>query len=288
MNVELWVFVFFIVISLASAIYYLSVAKDSDENYSKYEGPSQDPLGLNRKLRLLNLSIDPIYLCISLLAFSLMGALLCLEYFPGKLFVAIGVALALIGFAYFILTEASLLVVSKFERELIDALDLVQASLHSGQSPSRSFSLASSASSGRVKKELTLLATNIERGLDIENATARISVLYDTESIRLFVNTLIARWRTGADLGALLLPVNKMIRERELTRIKMSGKLSGTRYAAFFMGVIPYVLIPFFIHQDSTWLESITTHPYGMKALGTAIGLQVIGLAWMYSIVKRV
>lgn len=241
---------------------------------------------LTRALRTLRLEIEPLVFVAAVAMIGIVVFLLFLELFPGSVSLASIAAIALVIFAFSLLGDLAKWRARRFEAGLVDAIDLLQAALHSGENPRDALRTAADVSKGAVKKELNELAKRLELGMPIEKATGRMVELYDSEGVRLFTQVLIAKWNAGGDLLMLLKSVNRIIRDRVKLRLKVAGQLAGARYALFFVAFVPYMVIPAFLWKAPGWLQTLTDHPMGPTFLLSAVLLQVAGLFWMRRILR--
>lgn len=241
---------------------------------------------LERYLAILKLEIAPLLFISAVMLVAIAVFLLFLEWFPDAVLAATLAALALVVFAFSLVKDLSLWRARRFESKLVDAIDLMQAALSSGESPKAALRTAADASRGQVREELNELLRRLDLGLSIERATSRMANLFDTEGVRLFTQVLAAKWNMGGDLLLMLRSINRVIRDRIKLRLKINSQLSGARYSLFFVALIPYILIPFFLWKEPAWVDVLTEHRLGPVFLLSAVLLQVAGFFWMRRILR--
>lgn len=241
---------------------------------------------LKRYLRVIKLEIEPLMFVVVIGMIALVVFLVFLELFPNGYLPALLAAMALIIFSFSLLKDISLWRARRFETHLVDAIDLVQAALHSGENPRDAIKTTADASKGQVKTEFDELLKRLDLGLPIEQATSRMVSLYDTEGVRLFTQILVAKWNMGGDLLLMLGSINRVIRDRLKLRLKIMSQLSGARYSLLFVALIPYLLIPVFLWKEPNWINTLTSHRLGPTFLLTAVLLQIAGFFWMRRILR--
>jgi Flp pilus assembly protein TadB len=254
----------------------LLLPEDEEPRVSKVE----------RYLRTLKLEAEPLLFVAAVFMVSLAVFLVFLELFPDAFAMAGLAGLALVVFAFSLLKDLSLWRARQFETKLVDAIDLMQASLQAGESPRQALRTTAEASKGLIRTEFEEVLRRLELGLPIERATSRMTGLYDTEGVRLFVQVLVAKWNMGGDLLLMLRSINRVIRDRIKLRLKINSQLSGARYSLFFVALIPYILIPVFLWKEPGWIDTLTSHRLGPTFLLAAILLQVAGFFWMRRILR--
>lgn len=169
----------------------------------------------------------------------------------------------------------------KFEEKLVDSVDLLVVALRAGENPERALQSASDASSQPVRREFGETVNRLQVGMPVRRAFGRMRERYDSEGVRLFVNTLNAKWKAGGDLAPVLQKVSRIMRERLRYRLRIQSQMAGARLAALVVAIAPYVIVLGFHLMHPNWLRALFTHPLGPPALMTAIFLQILGFLWL-------
>lgn len=281
---------FFFAASLTiSAITLLYTRNMGGATKVRYEGNASiySNMGaLAKMFRVLSINANP-WLCVLLvLMLSLVIAFSLVDIFLIPAWSIIPLAFTLSAIILFSMSEVAQMRRRKFEKKLPETIEMMQAASMAGCTPQSALRTVAENADGLIKSEFSLLLNALQYGSTIESATARISALYDSESTRMLMQVLIVRWKLGGDLNELLGSVSKMVRERLSIRLRADAKLSGAKYSAIFMGLAPYLLIPFFLNSQPEWLQIFIDHPMGINALGTAILLQLVGIVWLRQVLK--
>ena len=242
--------------------------------------------GIRQKLRLLDINLAPISVLIGILTLSICAYMAIHTAFPQHQSIAVIMALAILISSYFVLDDLVTWRIKRVETELVDAMDTMHSSLQAGLSPLQAISTAASLAKGPLKAELTEIVTRLSSGYDASQSVNRLVNRYNTEGTRLFAQALVARHQTGSDFNAMLQAVTKLMRQRIQQYQFINSQMSGTRYAAFFCGLMPYVLIPLFVSQEQHWFAPLLDHPNGANFLSTALLLQIIGFFWLRKVLK--
>lgn len=174
----------------------------------------------------------------------------------------------------------------RFERHLADALGFMVGSLEAGENPTQAFASAAEASRSLVRREFREVARRLTLGMNIRRALRRIIEGYDSEGVRLFTQTLIAKWEVGGDLIPIVESVARVIRERLKVRLHLKSQLAGARISSVMIALIPYALVPFFLWQRPESLERLLDHPLGPTLLTLAVLLQIIGFLWLRRLLR--
>ena len=255
------------------------------EAWQQESHDSQGP-GLEHQLAAVGLSLSAVNFHIIVILCALLACFSVLEAFHEEWLLA---GLAGVVVAYLMFTavrEIAAWWARKVETQLIDAIDIMVSALQGSENPTQAILTAAQVSPRVVKRELTEVVERLRLGLPIERAVRRLLLRYDSEGVRLFTQTLVAKWYVGGDLGPLLKSVNRIIRERVKLRLHLNGQLAGARYSSVAMAVLPYLLIPVLIWRQPNWIETLTTHPLGPPLLVLAISLQLVSFLWLRRLLR--
>jgi Flp pilus assembly protein TadB len=223
----------------------------------------------------------------------LVGAVSCVVgAIAGSIFFTVRKSAALIGFlmsAYVLhsmLVEFAIRRSTKFEERLIAAVDLVIGALRAGENPLQALLSAGDASANPVKTEFREIGRRLGIGMPIARSLAGMRVRYDSEGVRLFSCTLVAKWAAGGDLTPVLTAVNRIMRERLHFRAHLKGQLAGAQASSLLVAVSPYMLLFIYAWRKPEWLKTLVTHPLGSALLFTTICVQLIGFLWIQRIMR--
>jgi len=205
---------------------------------------------------------------------------------------AFSMALALLAFALTVyvmlgvVREVRRFRTVRFEEALVDAVDLLAGALKGGESIVQALESTAEASERRVRREFREMARRLQLGMPVPRAASAMLDRYDSESTRLFVNTLAAKWTAGGDLAAVLTTVSRMMRDRLRQRLHVRAQLAGAWVTAVLIAISPYVLVLVFGRLVPDWLPSLLAHPLGPALLFIAVCLQIVGFAWLHHIMR--
>lgn len=251
-----------------------------------FEAVPQPANGLERFLQRLQFDLGPMVFLAGLCMASVISGLLVLEVLPGQYLLATISAVGLAVLAVMLMFDYIGWRTRRFESNLQDAIDLMNTALKGGLSPRQSLQAAVDAASEPTRGELRNVADRLDLGLPVEQVTRRMRTRYDGESVRLFTQAMVARWNDASGFVNLLSAVGDLVRERAKLRRMVEGQLSGSRYAAIFAGLLPYVLVPVFLWRQPEWLDTLVSHPHGPSFMAGALLLQAIGFVWLRRILR--
>lgn len=174
----------------------------------------------------------------------------------------------------------------KFEEQLVDAVDLMAAALEAGENPSQALVSAADGCEGAVRREIREIAHRLDLGMSIERALQRMHRKYPVEGVRLFVQSLIAKWYAGGDLAPVLRAIARIMRERLSIRLRTRSELAGAQASAILLACLPYVLMLAFALMARFWLDRIIEHPAGAALLLFGVLLQLLGFVWLWRVIR--
>ena len=244
-------------------------------------GERLPPGFIERRLRGAGVGLHPSVFGSILLILCLLAAIATLEIFPGNLAAAALVFLLAGWLVWSILGAISQRRSQRFEEKLVDAAAFMASSLQAGENALNALESAAAAAEKPVAGELQRVVTSLDTGADLEDALAPMQLEYDSEGVRLFANTLIAKSSAGGDLADILLKVSRIMRDRLAMRMRLSSELAGARLSAFMVAVMPYAIIPVMLWRRPEWFRALFATPLGLQAFLIALILQIIGLLWL-------
>lgn len=234
----------------------------------------------------LGLTVQPLLVLTALVLLSLAVFLVFMELFPDSWLAPPIAALAFLLACLGVMRDYAQWQAKRFEERLIDAIDIMVAALNVGENTVKALETTADSTRGKISAEFREIVKRLDLGLEIDQAVQHMVGTYDSEGVRLFTQSLRAKWLVGGDLAVVLLSVNRIIRERAKLRMQMGGQLSGVRYASLFLAFMPYLLYGFFLWSQPGWVAMIHEHPSGSKLIYGALALQVLGLLWLLRILK--
>jgi len=175
----------------------------------------------------------------------------------------------------------------RFEQRLIDAIDLMTATLQSGGTLTQALRAAGAASEPPLRGEFEEAVRRLTLGMPVDRAFRRMAERYDGEGVRLFVLTLAAKQQVGGDLTPVLRALNETLRDRSRQQRQVRAQLAGTRVSAFVVAALPYVLVPLLWWLLPEWFVILIRHPLGPPLLFVAVLVQIAGLLWLRRILSR-
>lgn len=200
---------------------------------------------------------------------------------------------ALVGGAFamylpwMVVTQVARKRANRFERQLIDVIDLTSGTLQAGGNLLQALRNGSVSAKQPLKGEFEDALRAVSVGMPMDRAFGRIADRYDSSGIKLFTLTLAAKIQTGGDLVPLLRSLNETLRDRWRQQRQVRAQLSGARMTAIGAVILPYVLAPVLAWMQPGWFGVLLADPIGPPLLFLAFLLQMIGVLWLWRVLAR-
>ncbi|MCQ8819064.1 type II secretion system F family protein [Pseudoalteromonas agarivorans] len=202
-------------------------------------------------------------------------------FYPQATTSALIVSLVVFITCFIVIIDLAHYKLAKFEHLFLEYIETVQSCLSTGLSLVQAMQFADEHADKYIKPQSHLLLQRLNMGSDIQNSFAPLIKRYNCETVRLFAHSIITHTQSQCDLTDMLKSVCKMMSLRTLDRQQLKAKLSGTKYAALFSGVLPYALVPLFNYTDPTWFDPLLNNPNGMAFITVAVLCQLFGFLWL-------
>jgi tight adherence protein B len=216
----------------------------------------------------------------------LLVALIVVTFLPGLLWFGPLAALGVVWLVSSLVTEVARQRAWRFENRLVEAVELMVGALSAGQSPVDAIGSGAEGALEPVKSELRELAAQLRASVPIERAVRRIVLRYDSDSVRIFSQLLIAKWEVGGPLAPALQAVTKTMRHSLSLRGKLHTQIAGAQSAAVLVSILPYLIIAVFIWKRPEALTVVWRLPWGPQLFASAIFLQIAGFVWLRRILR--
>ncbi|MBH0056322.1 type II secretion system F family protein [Pseudoalteromonas sp. SWXJZ94C] len=270
-----------ITFTLAASVFItLYVKKNASLNIKKIDILEEKDV-LTLSLRVLGLNISNAWFISMAFSLSSSSWFIAKLYYPQASTSAFIVSIVVFITCFITVIDIAHYKLAKFEYQFLEYIETIQSCLSTGLSLQQSMKFADEHADRYIKKQSTLLLQRMSMGSDAETSFTPLIERYNCETVRLFAHSVITHTQSQCDLTDMLKSVCKMMALRTLERQQLEAKLSGTKYAAVFSGVLPYALIPLFSYTDPTWFDPLLNDPNGIAFITVALICQLFGFLWL-------
>jgi tight adherence protein B len=172
-----------------------------------------------------------------------------------------------------------------FAAQLPDALELVARALRAGHSLAAGMHVVAEEMPSPISDEFSRVYEEQNLGIPIEDSMRNLCERVPNLDLRFFVTSVAIQRQTGGDLAEILDKIGYVIRERyrilgQVKALTGEGRLSGVVLIA-----LPFVLFLVMLHMKPDYVQTLWTHPLGIKMLVFGVIAQILGAVVIKKIV---
>ncbi|AZD27465.1 type II secretion system F family protein [Pseudomonas chlororaphis] len=172
--------------------------------------------------------------------------------------------------------------------QLPPLLDHAVRSLKSGRTLADAVLGGIEAADNPLQHAMGRVQRNVLLGVNLPDAVADFAELYERDELRLFALGLKVNHRYGGNASELLENLIKLIRERDQAARQLRAMTGETRITAMVLAALPVSLAGYFLIANPTYLMSMWNQSSGQMMLLAAFGLQVVGCALLWRMLRSV
>jgi len=199
---------------------------------------------------------------------------------------AFGVAVCvLIGF--YILTRQR---ISKrrsvFERQFVDALELVARSLQAGHPLLGAFQLCAEELENPIRSIFSDICQKHELGEGIEDAMQNVANETGNEDLKLFATTVSIQLRSGGNLADMMKRLAFVIRERIRLSHRVQVLTAQTQFSKRVLVALPFFVFVMLYLLSPGYMEPLYDTQLGQMLIAVGVGSLIVG-TWMMNKLAR-
>lgn len=176
--------------------------------------------------------------------------------------------------------------VGKIERQLPDALDLMSRALRAGHSFPSALDMVGKEGQQPIAQEFRVVSDEINFGIPLNDALNNLAVRVPVTDLRYFVIAVLIQRDTGGNLAELLDNLSHLMRER----FKLLGHIkvlsAEGRLSAWILTILPFAMILMINIINPDLMSVLWTDTLGKKLSAAAMVAMVLGVIWMWRIIK--
>jgi len=174
----------------------------------------------------------------------------------------------------------------EIETQLPDAVELIARALRAGHAFSPSLQMVGEELPDPIGGEFATTFEEINYGIPVSDAMLNLAARVPVEDLRYFAVAVVLQRETGGNLAEILDKIGTLIRERfklfgTIRVLSAEGKLS-----AWILTLLPFATA-FVINLISpNFMTVLWKDPAGLKLVIVALAAMVVGVFWLWRIVK--
>jgi tight adherence protein B len=198
--------------------------------------------------------------------------------------IAMAAGLTVIPWLYVVNTKRKRM--DTIEQQLPDALDLMARAMLAGHAFPSALKMVGEEMPQPVAGEFHIVFDEINYGISIQDALTNLATRVPSTDLRYFVISVLIQRETGGNLAELLGNISALIR----ARLKLLGTVRVLSaegvLSAKILTALPFVLAFTINALNPGFLSQLWTDPMGIKLIGFALGMMVVGVFWMWRVIK--
>jgi len=175
---------------------------------------------------------------------------------------------------------------TKFERQLPEALDLITRALRAGHAFPASLKMAGEEMEQPIAGEFSTVHDEVNFGVSLQQALTHLSERIPLTDLRYFVVAVLIQRESGGNLTEILGNLSRLIRER----LKLMGRVrvlsSEGRLSAWILALMPFFLAGVMNLVNPEFMTPLWTDPLGVTFIKYTLSLMLIGVFIMRKIIK--
>lgn len=172
------------------------------------------------------------------------------------------------------------------EGQLPDALDLMGRALRAGHAFSSALKMVGDEMPEPIAAEFRITFDEINYGIPMQDALTNLATRVPSTDLRYFVIAVLIQRETGGNLAELLDNISALIR----ARLKLLGTIrvlsAEGRLSAWILTILPFALAAVINVINPEFMSLLWKDPAGLKLVGAAVVLMIVGIFWMWRIIR--
>ena len=172
------------------------------------------------------------------------------------------------------------------QEQLPDVMELLSRAVKAGESIDQAMTLVGNTTQAPLGPEFRRCARQLELGLSVSAAMRSLVRRAPLPEMRILASTLIMQRRTGGNLSLMLDRLSNVIRDRINFHRSFKAATGAGRVSTMMIGAAGPLVAAYMLIWQREYFDTFFESFGGRVLLGTAVGLQVIGLVWIYKLLK--
>jgi len=176
--------------------------------------------------------------------------------------------------------------VARFELQFPEALDLMARAMRAGHSFPTAIRMVGDEMAEPMGRDFRILSDELNYGVPSPDALANLSERVPLSDVRYFAVAVMIQRESGGNLAELLDNISSIVRARlkllgEVRTLSAEGRLSAQILIA-----LPFCVALLVNIVNPKFLSVLWTDPLGLRMVGVALFMMVLGVLWMRSIIR--
>ncbi len=174
----------------------------------------------------------------------------------------------------------------KVEQQMPEVLELMSRAMLAGHAFPSALKMVGDEMAEPAAGEFRIVFDEINYGISVPEALNNLAARVPSTDVSYFVISVLIQRETGGNLAELFGNLSTLIRER----LKLQGSVrvlaAEGKLSAQILTALPFTLALVINFVNPGFLRVLWTDPMGLKIVGAAFILMLIGIFWMWRIIK--
>lgn len=175
---------------------------------------------------------------------------------------------------------------TRMEKQLPEALDLVTRALRAGHSFASGVQMIGEEMTDPIASEFRMVADEVNFGVSLQQALTNLSERVPLTDLRYFVVSVLIQRDSGGNLTEVLGNLSRLIRGRLKLLAQVRVLSSEGRLSAWILGLMPFALAALVNIFNPEFMAPLWTDPIGQTVLKYMLVLMLVGIVLLRKIVK--
>lgn len=216
---------------------------------------------------------------------AVIGAAAPLALFDSLPGAAVGVVVGpLLPLAYWAVLRRRRL--ARIQQLLPDTLHVLADGVRTGRGLEQALELAARSAEAPLEQELSDCVSHLRLGQSPMIALDQLVRRLPLEELRMFAAAAVVHRQTGGNLALLVERLAASARERQHLLGHLQSVTAGSRLSALGLLLVSGLAVVALGAMQPEYLKILLEHPWGIPMMGTALLLEMVGLAWVSRIMR--
>jgi tight adherence protein B len=172
------------------------------------------------------------------------------------------------------------------EQQLPDALELMARALRAGHAFPSAVQMVGTEVPEPIAREFRIAFDEVNYGVPMQDALMNLAARVPVTDLRFFVIAVSIQRETGGNLAELLDKLASLIRARFSLLGTIRVLATEGRVSAWILSILPIFLLVVINLINPKFMSILWTDPAGLIAIWMGLSFMVVGIIWMWRIVK--
>ena len=172
------------------------------------------------------------------------------------------------------------------QEQLPEVMDLLARAVRAGETIDQAINLVGETTAKPLRDEFRRCARQLEMGLSVDLALGSMSERIAISEMRMLAATLSVQRQTGGSLPTTLERLSEVIRDRISYHRQFRAATGAGRISTLLIGVAAPVVAAYLLIWQRDYFNRFTETFAGQVLLASAIAMQLIGMLWIYLILR--